>query len=529
MNKYFFLALVLLACNNPKNLKEDTKVTPRDVSITKANAYSDVFLDSTSMEAFITEQKLSDTLALRMRSFYNARNYQYAWFNSTGFTEQTLGFWNLQEYIQNYTSDSLQIPASLQKQMDVMFGDDYFKVADNNKIRETELQLTNQFLAYSLNTMGDGLINREALESFIPKKKASAIAVTEEILKIDSDKKNSYSESNKAYGALLKELKKYHEIVKNGGWQKNDASPKDFKSGDSSSHIVALKSRLRITEDYNGDSSNVLNDDLTKAIERFELRHGLSPTGKVSTKFLEEANVPAEERLKQILINLDRMQWLIQRPQHRLLMVNIPEFKLHVMEGEKDVFSMNVVVGKAAHQTVIFTGGLNQVVFSPYWNVPTSIVKNEILPDIEANSNYLAENNMEIVEDGPVPVIRQKPGASNALGKVKFLFPNKFNIYFHDTPAKSLFGNDARAYSHGCIRLAEPNKLAEYLLKDQSEWTKDKMQAAMNSGVEKTVVLKEKVPVLITYYTAWVDENGLLHFAPDIYKHDQQVKQYRFL
>ena len=209
-------------------------------------------------------------------------------------------------------------------------------------------------------------------------------------------------------------------------------------------------------------------------------------------------------------------------------MVNIPEFILYVKNGKDKVFDMNVVVGKEGHTTTIFTGNLNQVIFSPYWNVPPSIVTKEILPAIEKNPDYLAAQNMEIVKQyGAIPVIRQLPGTKNALGKVKFLFPNSFNIYFHDTPSKSLFSKDKRAYSHGCIRLSDPQKLAEYLLEGTS-WTKDKIEEAMNSGEEQTVMLKKPVPVLITYYTAWVDDAGLLHFAEDIYDHDREVGQRMF-
>ena len=171
---------------------------------------------------------------------------------------------------------------------------------------------------------------------------------------------------------------------------------------------------------------------------------------------------------------------------------------------------------------MMFSGDLNQVVFSPYWNVPPSIVRNEILPELASNPGYLESQNMEQVgeEDG-LPKIRQRPGGKNSLGRVKFLFPNSFNIYFHDTPAKSLFEKDKRAYSHGCIRLAEPEKMANYLLRNHPEWTPEKISEAMNSGNERYVKLKKAVPVIITYYTAWVDNNGQLHFRDDVYDHDR--------
>jgi murein L,D-transpeptidase YcbB/YkuD len=207
-----------------------------------------------------------------------------------------------------------------------------------------------------------------------------------------------------------------------------------------------------------------------------------------------------------------------------LILVNIPAFTLHVREGEKDVFDMDVVVGKGGHDTRIFTGNLNQVVFSPYWNVPKSIVQKEILPALEKNPHYLEKENMEIIgeEDG-LPEIRQKPGEKNALGKVKFLFPNSYNIYFHDTPSKSLFAKSKRAFSHGCIRLSDPERMAKYLLRNQPEWSDAKIEEAMNSDKEKFVKVKKPVPVLITYYTAWVDENGELNFREDIYDHDREL------
>jgi L,D-transpeptidase YcbB len=218
-----------------------------------------------------------------------------------------------------------------------------------------------------------------------------------------------------------------------------------------------------------------------------------------------------------------------QRPNGNLIVVNIPEFVLHVLDGKNKVFDMNVVVGKEGHNTVIFTGDLNEIVFSPYWNVPQSIVEKEILPKLASNPDYLAEQHMEQTgtEDG-VPVIRQLPGPDNSLGRVKFLFPNSFNIYFHDTNAKELFNRDKRAYSHGCIRLADPEKMAEYLLRNQPEWTPDKIEAAMNSTDEKHVRLKNPVPVFISYYTAWVDDNGRLNFRDDIYGHDDELQQKMF-
>jgi murein L,D-transpeptidase YcbB/YkuD len=177
----------------------------------------------------------------------------------------------------------------------------------------------------------------------------------------------------------------------------------------------------------------------------------------------------------------------------------------------------------------MFSGDLNQVVFSPYWNIPASIVEEEILPAMKTNPDYLQKNHMEIVKkNDSLPVIRQAPGPDNPLGKVKFLFPNSYDIYFHDTPAKGLFEKNKRAYSHGCIRLEDAKALAVFLLKDDAAWTPEKIEEAMNSGKEQFVKVKNPVPVVVTYFTAWVDENGHLNFRDDVYHHDIKTKEKMF-
>ena len=203
---------------------------------------------------------------------------------------------------------------------------------------------------------------------------------------------------------------------------------------------------------------------MQNAIKRFQHRYGLKEDGKLGTAVMNEMNTPLDEYIQKILINMERMRWVPAHPITDYLLVNIPEFRLHVYENGSYKWSMNVVVGTKVHNTVIFNGDMKYVVFSPYWNVPPSIVKNEILPAMKRNKNYLASHNMEW-NGGR---IRQKPGPNNSLGLVKFLFPNEYNIYLHDTPSKSLFGESKRAFSHGCIRLSEPKRLAEFLLrKDQ--------------------------------------------------------------
>ena len=185
---------------------------------------------------------------------------------------------------------------------------------------------------------------------------------------------------------------------------------------------------------------------------------------------------------------------------------------------------MNVVVGKSQNKTVIFNGDLKYVVFSPYWNIPASILKKETLPAIRRNPNYLASHNMEWNGNQ----VRQKPGPSNALGQVKFLFPNSFDIYLHDTPSKSLFKESKRAFSHGRIRLSDPKFLAQWVLRNQPQWTTESIQKAMQANKEKYVTIKSDINVFIGYFTAYVDKDGKLNFRNDIYGHDKEMGERMF-
>jgi murein L,D-transpeptidase YcbB/YkuD len=507
-------------------------VSKRDYTINRSNSYSTLFLDSTAMEKFIADKKISDSVARRMRSFYNARNYQFAWFSGDGLTEQALAFWNLHDYVTTYDKDTSLRNKALQKRMDALIAEEDLSVnAADKSFINTELTLTQHFIQYMLKNYEKGYVKRKEMERFIPYKKQDVMYLADSILN-KKHKDNKYFEDvNQHYKLLKDQLAKYYAIAKKGGWPQITTTKKTFKKGTSDSVIVLIKKRLQITGDMPGnDSSRVFDDTLENAIKNFQTRMGYTPDGKLTAQLIKDMNVPAQKRVEQILMNMGRMRWMPATPSGQLIVVNIPEFVLHVYEGKQKAFDMNVVVGKEGHNTMMFNGDLNQIVFSPYWNVPQSIVEKEILPALEKNPDYLASQDMEqtgVDEDG-VPKIRQLPGEKNALGHVKFLFPNSFNIYFHDTPAKSLFEKDKRAYSHGCIRLQDPEKMANYLLRDNPEWTPEKISEAMYSGTEKYVKLKKPVPVIITYYTAWVDDNGRLNFRDDIYSHDEKLSQKMF-
>jgi len=257
----------------------------------------------------------------------------------------------------------------------------------------------------------------------------------------------------------------------------------------------------------------------------------------VNPAVIAEMNVPIEQRVDLIELNLERWRWLPREPGSRYMLVNIPEMRLEVRENGKVPLSMRVIVGKKDTPTPIFNDEMTHIVFSPYWNVPSGIAKDETLPSLMNDPGFLTRNNMEVVDKAGRTIepssidwmdpssfrFRQRPGSSNALGLVKFMFPNQYDVYLHDTPADSLFGRAARLFSHGCIRVEQPEALAAYVLRDQPEWTQERIREAMHSGEERTVKLRTSIPVFIGYWTARVAPDGLVQFRHDVYGVDSRL------
>jgi murein L,D-transpeptidase YcbB/YkuD len=344
-----------------------------------------------------------------------------------------------------------------------------------------------------------------------------------------------YAALQKAHGDLLGQKQK-------GGWPAVRGGT--LRPGKSHPSIVALRQRLAASGQLKADAatnnSPVYDSSIEAAVKAFQEQHGIKASGVVDGQTLAALNVPIDERLRQVAMNLDRWRWMPDDLGARHFLVNIPSFHLIAREHGKPVMDIRVVVGKRGTETPVFSDEMEVVVFSPYWNIPDSIKEGELAPAVLRNPDYLARNNMEILRGSrrisPESVnwsdpnelrqlaIRQRPGPTNALGHVKFLFPNEFDVYLHDTPADSLFERQGRAFSHGCIRVEEPEKLARYVLRDDPEWDHPRILQAMHSGRERQVKLNEKIPVHVGYFTTWVDENGGLHFRPDLYGYDARQR-----
>lgn len=344
----------------------------------------------------------------------------------------------------------------------------------------------------------------------------------QESVTLNSSSSNEARATVPAAQALQAHLNKLQQIEMNGGWNTITLRKKFYQQYQKDPVVIQIKKRLIASGELQDTSlSSEFTPELTEAVKKAQKTYGLTENGVVDAALIKQLNVPVSKRIAQLQMNIGRMYDLQAPASGTWLVANIPEFKLHVYENGLEQFSMPIVVGSETNQTVIFNDEMQQIVFSPYWNVPESIVINEIMPAMMDNPSYLRKNNYEQTgTQNGIPVIRQKPGPSNSLGEVKFLFPNSHNIYFHDTPAKSLFSLKKRAFSHGCIRLAQPAKLAQYLLRNAPGWDAAKIKAAMESRKEQYVNLPTKVPVSITYLTAWVGGDGQLNFRDDIYGMD---------
>ena len=526
---FFFLffsvfSLVLASCAEPA--ANGQAIAPRDKEITGKNAFSTLFFDSTSLEQFLEDRSLPDTARQLVRNFYNQRNYQFAWFDSTGVAEQSLHFWNLQANYLEYSRDSSIYNPYLQAWADSVQANGMKAIPDSARLR-VEWQLTLQFLRYAAKAyMGDRRLDSRDLNWFIPRKRVDILSLLDTLVKEKGKDINRYEPVNRQYGVLREELKRYYEIQRLSSWTPLEITAKKLARGDTGKAIIQLKNKLSLLGDLPlADSGHVFDESLENAVKRFQLRYGLKQDGIVGGTTLRELTQPLDNRIRQLLVNLERIRWAPREPESDYLLVNIPEFKLHVYENGNYTHNMNVVVGTATNSTVIFTGNLKYVVFSPYWNVPPGILKKEVLPGIARDPSYLSRHNMERYGNGQV---RQKPGPRNSLGLVKFLFPNNYSIYLHDTPSKNLFKEDKRAFSHGCIRVSEPAWLATWLLRADSTWTDAAIDKAMHASKEKYVTLKNEIPVFIGYFTAWVDREGRLNFRDDIYGHDKKMMEKMF-
>lgn len=534
-----------------------------------------------------------------LTEYYKQNNYQTFWIENNEIKKISI---ELLEKIKNdpiLKSDDLdklkitQIENKLQN----------LKNLDENieeNLLEVEFLLTELYDKYSSYLL-EGSINWKAFQNKLKDlEKESEIKAQWDRYKIEKDKKTLLIEASKNNdlsisfneldynfpnaNKLLDAIKQLEQIAQNGDYIKLPPF-KTLRIGDKSPIVKTLRERLTQSENIalncensiyaqniitnstsidtndeevtsniedNTPCEEIFDEDLKNAVISFQQNHGLYADGIVGLQTQVFLNMSAKEKIKKIKLNLERMRWLPRDFGEKYLLINIPEYRLRVIENNDIKLNMAVIVGDKKYPTPIFSDKMSYIVLNPNWNIPESIAKKEILPKLLKDPNYLDSKGIEIyqgwdrnaskietkevvdtlilqdVESVPNFRFTQGPSNENPLGKMKFMFPNKHAVYLHDTPAKSLFANARRAYSHGCIRLSKPQELLNLIATDDKNMTLQKADEFLKEPSEKSVGLNNKIPIHIIYLTAWVDENEKLQFREDIYNFDKMQKELLF-
>ena len=345
------------------------------------------------------------------------------------------------------------------------------------------------------------------------------------------------------YNALRDAHERYRAIEADGGWPMVPNGD-TIRPGDADPRIAAIAERLAVSRDIESATSaaNRLDEYLEAGVRRFQSRHGLDADGIIGKGTLAAMNVPAKDRVVTLQVNLDRVRWLADDIEDEMVVVNIAGFEAYLMRSGELVWRTRVQVGKSYHQTPVFRDEITYIAVNPTWTVPYSIATKEMLPKLKSDPTYLVSREFDVKDRNGIIVdstrvdwqslsrgnfpytLVQRPGPANALGRVKFIFPNKHAVYLHDTPSKYLFERAGRAFSHGCIRTQNPFDLAELLLAPQG-WDRQRIQETLDSKELTNIVLETPVPVLLTYFTVRVDSNGTVNFFDDVYKRDERVAE----
>lgn len=437
--------------------------------------------------------------------------------------------------------------SAIEKLADKIILSDEAEVGD---IERLELLLTDSFLLLSAH-LAEGKTDAGTID---PQWKASKRALTIDWgIFIDSTLQNRHIIENlqkltpghREYSNLKKALAEYLQIEEKGGWGRFSTILPKLEKGMRNPDIALLRARLTITQGYIEDTiydKNLFDQPLYEQVLLFQLRNGLTADGVVGKATIEALNIPVEDRIATIDANLERWRWLSNDLGERYIKVNIANFELQVIEKDYMVFSTEAIVGLTSRETPVFSSIMTYLVLNPDWTVPPTILNTDIIPSVIINPGYLAEKNLKILRiDGsevdPSTIdwinivtaagfpyrIHQEPGPANALGRVKFMFPNQYSVYIHDTPNHNLFRRSDRSLSSGCIRVNNPLALTAWLMKDNPAWTPEQIQIVIDEGKKRTVNLVTPIQVHIVYLTAWASDDGLVYFRKDIYNRDQPL------
>lgn len=478
-----------------------------------------IHFDSTKIAGFFTKYPEFKEFQPEIKELYKKHDYHYIWYDHDGLIEFAEVLF---DKVNQIKAEGVQTKIPYKEQINDLF---YESKEKGDPELSSELLISSMYFFYAKNVL-QGIDQKESRETgwYLPREKASYVSYLDTLMKDPNLLKKDDSEMIPLYYNLKKGLQKYREIEKKGGWGtiQMEEGIKSLKPGDSSTVISKVRKRLFISGDLSSDSGkNQFDEELSKGLANYKKRNALDADELITPDLIKHLNVSVQDRIKSIVVNMERCRWISTdyTKGGQYIAVNIPSYKVRYFKDNKVRLESNVVVGKEMNKTVVFSGQMSYLVFSPYWNIPKSIIAKEIKPGMANDKNYLEKHNMEW-NGGKV---RQKPGDKNSLGLVKFMFPNSNNIYLHDSPAKSLFNKESRAFSHGCVRVEKARDLAVAILEDDKNWTPAKIDKAMHAGKEKSYALKKKIPVYIAYFTASADENGNVSFYEDVYNRDGRL------
>lgn len=482
-----------------------------------------------------------------LKEFYGKNQYEPVWSNRMSVGSDVKEFFQaiaLAPFEGLSTNDYHLKPIEAQLQL-------IEKSPSPEALANLDLLVSDAFLSYATH-LAFGKVNRETqkVRWYIKNDQLNLVEVLDQATRSGKivDTLMKLLPQSEAYSILKKNLVDLARKSLKVTYQKIPAGSK-MKLGQQSSRVKLLKERLA-QESYIGSFKSetplLYDEEVVAAVKAFQSRHGLDDDGEVGPSTLEALNTSLTDRVCQIKINMDRMRSLDEHLNGDYFLVNIPDFMLHIYESNKEVMNMKVIVGRRDRKSPVLDNSIKYIVFSPFWHVPESIAVKDKLPAIKKKgASYVRNLGMTLYEktqngyqqiapesvnwDEVTPEnfhyrLKQAPGAGNALGRIKFMFPNKDSVYLHDTPTKYLFNRTSRMFSSGCIRVQNPLDLAEYVLKPYSQWNRDKIKKAMNAGERSEFPLKKFIPIHIAYLTTWVDEAGNLQFRNDVYQYDRQLK-----
>ena len=491
----------------------------------------DLLLRSALKSSLTEIYKTSDPISL----FYFERNYEPFWIENKRRLERLSSALNQANY---HGLPKSRYPLEELRQA----------TFENEPAQKAKLELmaTEAFLLFAQDISG-GILNPNMIDTninVVPQRKDPdmLLASLTDTLDVDLFFKKLFPNTNE-YNALVNELRRLRAILLDGSW--GDLVPTDVALEVGMTHDNVPFLRKRLSEMgypvYQTDL-RLFDDQLDASVKKFQEYHGLNPDGVFGKRSIEAINIPPKTRLVQVLVNLERMRWNNQDRGAEYVLVNQPNFHAYFKSGNKKIWQSRVVIGLPSNQTAEFNDTMTHMVVNPTWHVPKSIAVDEYLPLIQSDPNFLIDNEMVLMVRGTDTIIdsslidmqaftpdnfpfliKQIPSNINALGLVKFMFPNKFSIYMHDTPMKDLFFKDERTFSHGCIRLQEPFEFAYSLLRDQEVDPENKFQEVLEKEEETYINLSRKIPVYITYRTAFFDEFGQIHYRADVYGRDALV------